>query len=86
MKIALDYDGTYTADPAFWDKFMIDCKAYGHEVIVVTMRRPEEIVSFSDRLIVYTSRRAKKQYCENAGISIDIWIDDNPRWVFQDYL
>lgn len=29
MKLALDYDGTYTAEPALWDRFIADVKAFG---------------------------------------------------------
>jgi hypothetical protein len=40
MKIALDYDGTYTVDPQFWEDFITLAKVRGHEVVCVTKRGP----------------------------------------------
>lgn len=38
MKIALDYDETFTADPELWKPFVAHCKARLHEVKFVTAR------------------------------------------------
>jgi len=38
MLIALDYDGTYTADPIFWDTFIASAQSHGHGVACITMR------------------------------------------------
>ena len=40
MKIALDYDKTFTTDMRMWRAFIDLAKAYGHEVVCVTMRHP----------------------------------------------
>lgn len=84
MKIALDYDETYTADPNLWTGFIAMAKALGHEVFFVTYRyEPDEGTSYNDDIkksaevneieIVYTHGQQK------AGVVYaDIWIDDTP--------
>ena len=84
MKIALDYDGTYTADPDFWEKFIKNCEGK-HTIYIVTMRHPHEKFEIKPSIpVIYTSRKAKKLYCEEHGAFFDIWIDDNPEWLFTD--
>jgi hypothetical protein len=79
MRIALDYDKTYTADPVLWDGFARDALARGHDVFVVTMRMPSEPVESVSLPVVYTSRKAKSSIVE-----ADIWIDDCPQYIFED--
>ena len=79
MLLALDYDKTYTADPAMWDGFIQLAQDHGHEVKIVTMRHPHEPVAGLQIEIVYTGRKAKA-----SAVSADIWIDDSPAWIFQD--
>ena len=83
MLIALDYDGTYTADPEFWECFIQMCRLRGIEIICVTMRYEHEPVKCGC-MPYYTGRKAKRQWCEYHGIKPDIWIDDRPEWIFQD--
>lgn len=89
VTFALDYDGTYTADPELWLDFIVNAKKNGHRVIVVTMRTIEEGKSIDDRLqnecqVFCTSRKAKKKFMRMQGIEPNIWIDDNPDWLFED--
>lgn len=90
LLIALDYDGTYTADPEFWLDFIKMSEARGHEIVVATMRTPEEKETMDDKLldaipwVVTTSRKAKKQFLLDYGIAPDIWIDDHPLFLLQD--
>ena len=79
MLIALDYDKTYTADPALWDSFVGLAQSRGHTVKIVSMRRPDEAIDTDVVDVVYTSRKAK-----SSVIRADIWIDDSPHWVYQD--
>jgi hypothetical protein len=81
MLIALDYDKTYTADPALWNSFAELAQNCGHTVKIVTMRTPAETIVNVPVEVVYTSRKAKA-----AVVSADIWIDDSPQWVYQDSL
>ena len=99
MKLALDYDDTYTLDPEFWDGFIASAKEKGHEVVFVTMRN-EQVnpiggtekgfseyfieLSFKGCDVYYTNCDAKRAYMENLGIGIDVWIDDNPKYVEND--
>ena len=79
MKIALDYDKTYTEAPQMWDEFIELAEKYGHEVFIATMRKPKEEITDVDARIVYTSRKAKSK-C----VTADIWIDDSPQYIYQD--
>jgi len=94
MLIALDFDGTYTADPELWDLFIEHARAKGHEVIIATMRlegmEEERVLYYGldkkvDK-IIYTNRKAKKVEVRRQYKDPDIWIDDNPEWLFEDAL
>lgn len=90
MKIAIDFDGTYTAMPLLFDRFITDLKLSGHTVIVVTSRRdtPEnrEIVQVPGCSVIFTGLVAKRWYCEQQrNIKFDIWIDDLPESITQGY-
>lgn len=91
MLIAIDYDGTYSADKALWLRFINDAQQSGHTVICATMRFEEELGTVCDKLkkvvrIICTDRKAKKPALLAMGIRPDIWIDDNPEWLFGDAL
>jgi hypothetical protein len=82
MRIALDYDGTYTADPGLWQAFIEIAKARGHEVVCVTMRNVDEVMTpFGPSKYYFTDRKAKVPAMAQEGINIDIWIDDQPQWL-----
>lgn len=81
MRIALDYDDTYTRDPVFWAAFIQMARTRGHEVMIVTMRYPREPVQDVPCEVIYTGRSAKKDFLEARGIIIDVWIDDSPHWI-----
>jgi len=81
MKIALDYDQTYTADPPFWDQFIGLAHNYGHEVQIVTKRGKDnqgELVHDVGVPVTYTNRAAKFKFAQDQGLHFDIWIDDSP--------
>lgn len=82
---ALDYDGTYTAAPELWDRFIEDAHRRGYTVVCVTMRKPEERLDVDLPCeVIYTSRRAKVPYMKRLGIRVNIWIDDSPHWLLSD--
>lgn len=89
MLIALDYDGTYTADPVLWLAFIASARALGHQVWVVTMRSEFELEDVNRQLlgkvdrIVATSRKAKLPFLAARGVSPQIWIDDMPHFIVQ---
>lgn len=89
MLIALDYDGTFTEDPALWLGFIQSARTAGHTVICVTLRTPSEARDMDKRLVeavevVCTSRSAKVPHMEALGRSPDVWIDDEPQWLLSD--
>lgn len=89
MLIALDYDGTYTADPDLWLDFIKRAQSRGHTVICVTMRHDHETLDMCLRLqdrveVICSARQAKQLFLNELGIYPDIWIDDNPKWLFED--
>lgn len=86
MKIALDYDNTYSVDPIMWKAFIQIAQAAGHEVRIVTARddrydRTPEIVATEQILpVVYCRGVAKRWFMlhNGGGFAPDIWIDDKP--------
>ena len=83
MLFAIDYDGTYTNAPELFNSIIAEIETAGHRVICLTMRRPDEPIKMPCD-IVYTSRRAKALFAAENGIKVNIWIDDNPKWFFND--
>jgi hypothetical protein len=94
MKLALDFDDTFTRDPALWVQFTLNSQQRGHIVYGITMRTPQECVGelFDNYralvdYVIPTSRAAKKSFCEDVhGLIIDVWIDDRPFWILNDAL
>lgn len=92
MLLALDYDDTYTRDPAFWDAVIALATQRGHAVICATMRAdvPHEADAVRAALqhrveaIVFTARRAKHAAVHAAGFMPSVWIDDSPRFIHMD--
>lgn len=87
MRIALDYDLTYTADPDLWDNFLRVAKRLGHDVRIVTIRddrhdRTAPLVELEKRLpVMFTRGVAKRFYCTHEGWHPDIFIDDKPETI-----
>lgn len=90
MLIAIDFDGTYTKDPDLWLRFVRDSRACGHYVMIVTMRHEHENEQIDRQLsgkvdrIVYTGGKSKMRHMLFLGLKPDIWIDDEPHWIFRD--
>ena len=84
MRIALDYDNTYTADPPLWDLFITQPAQRGHQVVCVTMRHPHEPAPIANCDILYTGRKAKRAWASSLGMEFDIWIDDSPEYILRD--
>lgn len=88
--IALDYDGTITTNVDFWLQFIKMAELAGYRICIVTMRYPSEKVTMDQRVvdacpwIVTTERNAKAEFCTKFGIEPDIWIDDQPFFIYMD--
>lgn len=85
MKIALDYDQTYTLDPAFWNRFIRMAEDHNHEIRIVTARNPilDNVDEHFDIPVVYCDGVAKRFHCTwfaegGEGWVPDLWIDDKP--------
>ena len=86
--IALDFDGTFTADPELWQGFVRDALRAGHRVVVVSCRteNTENRRTIRQQLgeigrkvpIVLTSHRPKRMCAQLEGYDVDVWIDDQP--------
>ena len=93
LKIALDFDRTFTSDIDFWRFFVHMAARRGHSVLCVTGRTdtPESRqelttlfgVSALSRLtdLVFCDHAPKRQAALAAGHTVDIWIDDLPEGV-----
>lgn len=82
MKIALDWDGTFTADKDLWKAFVTEAMYRGHEVAIVTARSEDRLGSNKELEdtaahlfvpVVYTNGVQKQDV-----YGADIWIDDRP--------
>lgn len=88
MKIALDYDNTYTLDPAFWDTVLDMAQRAGHDMRIVTYRDDRyDAVGFKAHAgwQVYWTRGSAKHWWMlhfGGGWYPDIWVDDNPESLF----
>lgn len=91
MIIALDFDGTHTADPDLWNRFIRDSHERGHRVVIATMRHRSEsarvyatVFGIPPADFFFTGRLAKRPFLVNEGVKPDVWIDDNPHWIDED--
>lgn len=86
MIIGLDYDGTFTADPDLWRRFIGDAQRSGHTVVCVTGRKAMPDYSREPRLpdsvpVVLAGDRWKRHAAAAAGFPVQVWIDDMPEMV-----
>lgn len=93
MKIALDYDETYTRDPLLWNWFVEEAQSRGHTVYCVTSRLETQIDDIQFTLgrllphghIIACNMEPKRLFTQNLGIMIDVWIDDNPEAIVSSF-
>lgn len=84
LTIALDYDGTYTADPYLFGCIIRRFLSRNHSVSVVTARSGEDDKIPNDH--EFTDIGVKIVYCDGKPkrdfIKADIWIDDDPAGIY----
>lgn len=91
MIIAIDYDNTYTADPAMWDEAIKLFQFCHHSVICVTAR-PEimgQVVLDSIGKLVpvlCAGGEWKRDFALKHGYKVDVWIDDSPEFIAKQIL
>lgn len=89
MRIALDYDDTFTADKTAWIRFIQLFQDYGHQIIIVTMRDGEadwhsDFKDLYDKYgisTIFCNGESKRDVTERMGVEIDVWIDDRPEGI-----
>lgn len=86
MIFGLDYDGTFTADPDLWRRFIADAQRCGHSVVCVTGRKALPDYSREPRLpdsvpVVLAGDQWKRHAAAKAGFAVNVWIDDMPEMV-----
>ena len=86
MNISIDFDDTYTRDPALWNAFIMQAKASGHNVYCVTarsFRQDREVLDSIGKYVgesncYFTAMQGKRAYMNEQKIIIHVWIDDMP--------
>lgn len=81
MTIAIDYDGTWTADPALWTDFAGKAAQRGHRVVIATARHhhSDDMRTLPNWMeVFYTKGKLKEEVLRKAGVPVHIWIDDMP--------
>jgi len=80
MKIALDYDNTFTEDTGLWIAFVNNARGRGHSVAFVTSRSEtyenQDILSDAESLgipVVFCNHEQKELH-----YAAHVWIDDSP--------
>lgn len=92
MIIAVDYDGTYAADPETFNKVIEVFQAAGHTVICVTGRdggaMGDIVRATIGQLIpcIFAGKDWKVDAAKTAGYDVDVWIDDNPGMISKQVL
>jgi hypothetical protein len=84
MKIALDFDDTYTRDPELWDQFIFTARARSHDIRVVTFRKKNMTDPALDNIgipVIYTGFNQKREFTDDMGWNVDVWIDDSPEFI-----
>jgi len=84
MRIALDFDDTYTRDPTLWNRFIISALARGHDIRIVTFRKSTMTDPALDIMpipVIYTEYQQKRQFTNNMNWIVDVWIDDSPEFI-----
>lgn len=84
MLIALDYDGTYTADPDGWDAVVTMMRERGHQFVCVTGRTVLPGTGKRMPIMPMICCREDEWKCHAAtryGFKVDVWIDDIPSMI-----
>jgi HK97 family phage portal protein len=92
MTISVDFDRTFAADPQLWGEFARQSAAAGNRVVMVSRRRdtPENQDEIAETLgdyreafdaVLLVGDRLKDEAAREAGIEVDVWVDDSPQFV-----
>lgn len=89
--IAFDFDQTISDHPELFLEIMEKFEMVGWYVIVVTYRLPDCCPEDLDFLknkgykVFFTGHQAKHKFMKSKGISVDIWVDDEPETIIRNW-
>lgn len=83
MKVfGIDYDDTYSDDPDLFAQIVSLIKSRGHVAVIVTYRHGiKDKIPETGCEVFYTGGTPKAQFMRDAGLEVDIWIDDYPELI-----
>lgn len=87
MTFAIDYDDTWTADPALMAAVADLLRGEGHTVYLVTARPEDRMDGVAEAVaghvdgVFATGLTGKREFMWQRDIHIDIFIDDAPEFV-----
>lgn len=88
MIFGIDYDGTFSRDPDFWEDFVNLATVYDHQCVLVTGRSDDGEYGAQVKRdvgalmpIVFAGAKWKREAALKKGWKVDVWIDDNPEYV-----
>jgi hypothetical protein len=76
--VCIDYDGTFTTNPAVWTTIIELMRANGADVFCITMRFPNMPISGFPGVVHYAAGQPKQEFARERGLKVDIWVDDTP--------
>ena len=92
MTLSIDFDRTFAADPKLWGEFARKAVADGNTVVMVSRRpdTPENQQEVGETLgdyreafaqVLLVGDRLKDEAAREAGVEVDVWVDDSPQFV-----
>ena len=92
LTISIDFDRTFAADPALWGEFAEDAAENGNTVVMISRRpdTPENHQAIRETLgpwaryfaqVMLVGDRLKDDAAREAGVEVDVWVDDSPQFV-----
>lgn len=85
MIVAIDYDRTFNSDPDLWSRVISVIRECGYEVVCITGRREppgEHEPPLPEGVEVICAPDSYKAIAAaDAGLNINIWIDDMPGYI-----
>ena len=92
MTISVDFDRTFAADPDLWGEFARQSADAGNRVVMVSRRpdTPENQAEIDETLgdyreafdaVLLVGERLKDEAAREAGVEVDVWVDDSPQFV-----
>lgn len=94
MDIAVDFDGTFAADPATFAEVVRVFQGAGHHVVLITNRVSTGVMGSEVKRLVGTlmpiifagdHNMSKRDAAMKHGYNIQVWLDDAPTTIDHNY-